>query len=265
MATTPANSTNTKTTGQVSFSGTDFSGSALTQYSALVGGASNAITSVGPGTAGQVLQSGGASANPSYSTATYPSTAGTAGNILTSNGTNFVSSSASSVGSSLTLLQTQTASNSASIVFTSKISATYLNYLLVWSNVVPVTSGANLSMQLSTDNGGTYLSTNYQSGTTTNTYNSTTLANNNSTNSITLSNSMGSTTNFGCSGNLIMYPSQTAIGFMMTGQCTSLSNNTLQNNVLFAFNSSTTVNAFKIDMSSGNINTGTFSLYGISN
>ena len=99
MATTPANSTNTKTTGQVSFSGTAFSGSTLTQYSALVGGASNAITSVGPGTAGQVLQSGGASANPSYSTATYPSTAGTAGNILTSDGTNWTTSTTYSITS----------------------------------------------------------------------------------------------------------------------------------------------------------------------
>ncbi len=49
-------------------------GNAVTQYDVLVGGASNAISSVGPGTALQVLQSGGNAANPAYSTATYPAT-----------------------------------------------------------------------------------------------------------------------------------------------------------------------------------------------
>lgn len=54
-------------------------------------GASN-FNFVGPGTAGQVLQSGGAAADPSYSTATYPSTSGTSGKVLQSNGTNWVAS-----------------------------------------------------------------------------------------------------------------------------------------------------------------------------
>lgn len=45
---------------------------------------------VSAGSAGQVLQSNGASALPTYSTATYPSVAGTANTLLRSNGTNFV-------------------------------------------------------------------------------------------------------------------------------------------------------------------------------
>ena len=45
----------------------------------------------GTATAGQLLMSG-ASTTPVWSTATYPATAGTTGNVLTSNGTNFVSS-----------------------------------------------------------------------------------------------------------------------------------------------------------------------------
>ena len=47
----------------------------------------------GTATAGQILRSG-ASAAPSWSTATYPATAGTAGGILRSDGTNFVASTA---------------------------------------------------------------------------------------------------------------------------------------------------------------------------
>jgi hypothetical protein len=41
--------------------------------------------------AGQVLQTGGGGANPSWSLAEYPSTAGNAGNQLRSDGSNFVS------------------------------------------------------------------------------------------------------------------------------------------------------------------------------
>lgn len=47
----------------------------------------------GTATAGQILRSG-ASAAPTWSTATYPSTAGTSGNVLTSDGTNWISSAA---------------------------------------------------------------------------------------------------------------------------------------------------------------------------
>lgn len=63
----------------------------LTNHGVLVGAATSAITQLAAGSAGQVLQSGGASADPSYSTATYPATAGTSGNVLTSNGTNWTS------------------------------------------------------------------------------------------------------------------------------------------------------------------------------
>jgi len=90
---TPANALDTTSAGLVRFDGTNaFSGVTTTNHDVLIGAASNGITSVGPGSAGQVLQSGGASADPTYSTATYPATAGTSGKILISDGTNIVSS-----------------------------------------------------------------------------------------------------------------------------------------------------------------------------
>lgn len=52
----------------------------------------------GTATAGQILRSG-SSAAPSWSTATYPATAGTSGNVLTSDGTNWVSSPPASTSS----------------------------------------------------------------------------------------------------------------------------------------------------------------------
>lgn len=88
--TTPAITLTTTITGVLSGNGTAISGSAVTQYDVLVGGASNAISSVGPGSAGQVLQSAGNAANPAYSTATYPSTT-SINQILYSSAANTVS------------------------------------------------------------------------------------------------------------------------------------------------------------------------------
>ena len=50
------------------------SGQTITQFNALVGGATNLIANVGPGTSGQILQSAGNASNPAYSTSTYPTT-----------------------------------------------------------------------------------------------------------------------------------------------------------------------------------------------
>lgn len=49
------------------------------------------MANVGTAATGKILQGAGIGAPPSYSTATYPSTAGTAGNLMTSDGTNWVS------------------------------------------------------------------------------------------------------------------------------------------------------------------------------
>jgi len=54
----------------------------------------NIISGLGPGSSGQLLQSNGVGSAPAYTTATYPATAGTAGTILRSNGSNIVNSTA---------------------------------------------------------------------------------------------------------------------------------------------------------------------------
>ena len=65
----------------------------------------------GTATAGQILRSG-ASTAPSWSTATYPATAGTSGNVLTSDGTNWASTApAGGSGFSTINIQTFTASD----------------------------------------------------------------------------------------------------------------------------------------------------------
>lgn len=61
----------------------------------------------GTATAGQMLRSG-ATAAPSWSTATYPATAGTSGNVMTSDGTNFVSSAPAASATSVIVDDTST-------------------------------------------------------------------------------------------------------------------------------------------------------------
>ena len=86
-----SNAINADSTGIVKYDGAGtFSATTVTQFDVLVGGVSNAISSIGPGAAGQVLQSGGNAANPAYSTATYPSTT-TINQILYSSANNTIS------------------------------------------------------------------------------------------------------------------------------------------------------------------------------
>ena len=68
---------------------------ATTAYGLIAAGttATGAHQTLAAGTSGQILRSGGASALPAWSTATYPATAGTTGNLLISDGTNITSAS----------------------------------------------------------------------------------------------------------------------------------------------------------------------------
>jgi len=98
----PTNSLNITSAGLVKFDGTaTFSAVTTTLHDVLIGASSNGITSVGPGSAGQILQSGGASANPVYSTATFPSTT-TINQLLYSSSANVVAGLATANSAVLT-------------------------------------------------------------------------------------------------------------------------------------------------------------------
>ena len=56
----------------------------------------------------------------------------------------------------MTLLQTQTASSSASVSFTSNIDSTYPIYLFKFINIHPATDGAEFTINFSTDSGSNY-------------------------------------------------------------------------------------------------------------
>jgi hypothetical protein len=63
-----------------------------TAHGVLIGEGTSSIVATSAGTAGQLLVSGGASADPTWTTATFPTTVGAAGTILRSNGTGWVAS-----------------------------------------------------------------------------------------------------------------------------------------------------------------------------
>lgn len=63
-----------------------------TAHGVLIGEGTSSIVATSAGTAGQVLTSGGASADPTWTTATFPGTVGATGTILRSDGTNWVAS-----------------------------------------------------------------------------------------------------------------------------------------------------------------------------
>lgn len=84
-------------------------------HSILIGAFTSPIGSLSPGTSGTLVQSLGASSDPQYTNAAYPSVSGASGNVITSNGTDFVSIS----NSYLTVLNKQIFTSSGTYTPTS--------------------------------------------------------------------------------------------------------------------------------------------------
>lgn len=126
------------TFGTMSASGGGFGTTTLTNHGILIGQGSSPITTIAPLAAGKILQSGGASVDPVYSTATYPTTATNIGRILRANGTNILATT-------VTLPATTTAnqilySSAASVV--SEITTANSAQLITSSGGVPSFSTA---------------------------------------------------------------------------------------------------------------------------
>ncbi len=90
---------------------------------------------------------------------------GTAGQVLTSNGPGVLPTfQAAPGGGALVFIQTQTASSVASLAFTTGITATYDDYLLVLRNG-SIEAASNLSqvltIQISSNGGSSYISSGY--------------------------------------------------------------------------------------------------------
>lgn len=168
--------------------------------------------------------------------------------------------------SNLQLISTQTASSSASLTFTSGITTAFNNYVLVLSNYVPATNNTQLQLQWSTDGGSTYKTSGYLSGMTYTQYNSATTANVNGTAAVILNTAIANTAGYGQSG--VYHLQQLTNGsYLPTSSGTfagALSNTGLYvASSTSVYTTAVTVNALKILSSSGNLSTGTFSLFGV--
>lgn len=79
--------------------------------------------------------------------------------IWVSDGSGNLSSVNSAFGDALVLLSTQTASDDASISFTSDIDSTYKEYIFKFINMNPATDNKDWTFQVSTDGGSSYSET----------------------------------------------------------------------------------------------------------
>jgi len=162
----------------------------------------------------------------------------------------------------MVLLETKTASNSASIDFTD-IDGTYSSYELRLIAVKPVDTSANLAVRISTDNGATFI--------TTSTYNMTYLTSSaTGSNTQTLGNSgftVWNTTDApGFNGELKMQnvddASKNQLLRFIAGLGIDSATPTIGQTVI-EMDSPSILNAIRILFNSGNIASGTFKLYGI--
>ncbi len=64
-------------------------------------------------------------------------------------------------GGGWTLIDTKTASSSATLDFTSDITSTYNTYVFVFENIVNATNAQRFTVRLSSDNGSTFVATGY--------------------------------------------------------------------------------------------------------
>ncbi len=153
---------NTTTINQVLYSSANntVSGLASAANGTLVTNASSVPSILaGPGTTGNILQSNAAAA-PSFSTASYPSTSGTTGTILRSNGTNFVNSTSTFADTyaSNSLLYASSANTVTALATAASAVLTTVASVPTWASELSLALGGT-NAALTASNGGIVYST----------------------------------------------------------------------------------------------------------
>lgn len=201
---------------------------------------------------------------------------GTATQVLTSNGPAVAPTFQSGGGGTggLVLLSSQTASNSATIDFTSVITGTYNNYFLIFSNVVPVVNTDFLKMLVSINNGSTWVGgPGYPAGISYVPANGTSFTNQADPFErwIPLSGPLSNVAGGGVNGTANLFNTGNGAYFATTGLCIFNGSTSGPASMGWFGDSVDTagpqgqigVNALRFLMSTGNISTGVFSLYGL--
>jgi len=175
----------------------------------------------------------------------------------------------------LVFISKQTASSSASVSFTSGINSTYKEYIFFFYNMHPATDGANVTFNLSTDGGSNYNIT--KTTTSFNAYHGESgspaglgydtgddLAQ--STNYQTIATAIGNDNDQNTSGYLHLFdPSNDTFvkHFIAKSNVSNLNDRSVNYLTAGYGNTTSAINAVNFKMSSGNIDAGTISLYGV--
>jgi len=185
---------------------------------------------------------------------------GTANYILISNGASALPSWNAGGWIKITKV---TANNSVDLQITSGFSTTYKTYMVICEQIVPATLNALLYAQVSADGGLTWLNTSYLSGVNTQPFNSGVWANASATTNFVLSNGISNVggTTAGLSGQFFFFQLGNNTKPTMCGYGV----NTAGRNILAcgSYDSTITANAIKFYMSTGNITSGTITIYGL--
>lgn len=171
-------------------------------------------------------------------------------------------------GGSLVLLQTATASASATVDLTTGITSTYDEYLIVYSDVVPGTDNTDLYLRVSQDGGSTFKSgaSDYRWGRYAWTDGAATAASGSTgATHYMVMLGLGNATGETCSGEVRILRPSTSSGYKQITAYGSLFNASIQANATsgaLVLNESA-INGFRLIMSSGTITRGEFALYGV--
>jgi hypothetical protein len=181
------------------------------------------------------------------------------------------STSSSPTNGALVLLEQHTASASATVDFT-QFSTTYDEYIIEYMNVVPATNNVSFELLMSTNGGSSYDTTaghyKYASYITNDTGAfSTNSVGSNSAAFIQMAANLSNLAD-GTSGTMRLWnPQQTASNHAIDGNFNYLNNDTNRYRGMMTgyFAQTTAYNAVRFVMSAGNVSSGTFRMYGVSN
>lgn len=183
--------------------------------------------------------------------------------------TQFKTDCTSGGSAGIILLEEQVASGSASLDFTSTISATYDTYQFEFVTLLPATDGATINMQVSTDGGGTWVTSGSYSYWDWR-FDSSTAAAGGATGATAIvlaeTNGVGNAAAFGLVGMIQLYnPSSASLHKSISGNIAfrNAAGTRISHIVAGAYEATTAVNAVRFLASSGNLASGTIRSYGL--
>ena len=198
-------------------------------------------------------------------------------NFCNNNSLSAITAIPSSVsGGGLNLISTQTASGSSSLSFTSGIDSTYKEYVFKFINIHPASDGVNFSFQASTNGGSSYgitattttfVANHKEDGSDSNFYYNTGIDLAQSTNYAIINDYYVNDNDASGSGTLHLFePSSDTFVKHFIADFNNLYKPTYTNRTFSAgyFNSTSVIDAVDFKFSSGNIDSGTIIMYGVS-